>query len=84
MPENDNGNNYDAGVYLIKGMALCSKLWITELDDKEGHTWVKIESTESREPAVLANQSSEPTKFLSCESRSAVLTKERLVMWCPC
>ncbi len=44
-------------------------------------TWVKIES---RELAVLANWSSEPTKFLSCESWSALLTKGRLAFWCPC
>ncbi len=44
--------------------------------NNRGYSWVKIESTESREPAVLAKRSSEPTKFLSCESRSALLTKE--------
>ncbi len=49
-----------------------------------GYTWVKIEWTESRETAILANRSSEPTKFLSCESRSALITKERLAIWCPC
>ncbi len=32
----------------------------------------------------LANQSREPTKFLSCVSLSALLTKERLAIWCPC
>ncbi len=35
-----------------------------------------LEVTESHEPAVLANWSSEPTKFLSFESLSALLTKE--------
>ncbi len=49
-----------------------------------GYTWVKIESTESHELAGLANGSSEPTKFLSCDSRSAHLTNERLAIWCPC
>ncbi len=33
----------------------------------------KIESTEWREPAILANRSSELTKLLSCDSRSALL-----------
>ncbi len=47
-------------------------------------TWVKIESTKSHEPAILANWSSEPTKFLSCQSRSALLTKERLAIWWSC
>ncbi len=31
-----------------------------------------------------ANRSSEPTKFLSCKTQSALLTKELLVIWCPC
>ncbi len=39
------------------------------------YAWVKIESTESCEPGFLVNLSSEPTKFLSCESRSAHLIK---------
>ena len=45
---------------------------------------VKIESTKLRELAFLANWSSEPTKFLSCDSRCARLTEERLAIWCPC
>ncbi len=31
--------------------------------------------------AVLANRSNEPTIFLSCDSRSALLAEERLAMW---
>ncbi len=45
------------------------------------YAWIKIESTESREPAVLANRSREPTKLLSCDSRSALLTKEGLAIF---
>ncbi len=33
-----------------------------------------VESTESLESAVVANRSSEPTKFLSCEPQFARLT----------
>ncbi len=44
------------------------------------YTWVKIEWCE---PAFLANQSSKPTKFSSCESRSALLAKERLAIGVP-
>ena len=46
-----------------------------------GYTCVKIESQEA---AVLANRSSEPTKFLFSESRYALLIKERLTIWCTC
>ena len=45
--------------------------------DDYGYTWVKKESTQSCEPSDLANQSSEPIKFLSFESRSVFVTKER-------
>ena len=31
-----------------------------------------------------ANRCSEPTKFLSCKSLSALLPKERLAIWFPC
>ena len=35
-----------------------------------------MEPTELHEPAILAIQSCKPTKFLSCESQSALLTKD--------
>ena len=31
------------------------------------YTWVKMELIESHEPAILAKQCSEPTKFLFCD-----------------
>ena len=41
----------------------------------------ELKSNHATQPFDLA---SKPTKFLSCDSRSAHLTKERLAIWCPC